>query len=255
MACQGFLFCTFLNSSIFSTLEVMESYQSPKVSIKQWAEEDRPREKLLLKGRSALSEAELIGILLGSGTKTLSAVDLAKQILASVDNNLNALAKLTVKDLTKFNGIGEAKAISIVSALELGRRRKSEEIQKKPIIRASQQVYHLMIGDLVDLSHEEFWILLLKRNNEVIKKVRISSGGIAGTVADCRIIFKHGLEELASSIILVHNHPSGNLKPSEADIRFTNKMKEAGQLLEMPITDHVIVTDSGYYSFADEGMI
>lgn len=233
----------------------MESYPTTKISIKQWAEEDRPREKLLLKGRAALSEAELIGILLGSGTKTLSAVDLAKQILASVDNNLNALAKLTVKDLTKFNGIGEAKAISIVSALELGRRRKSEEVQKKPIIRSSQQVFDLMIGDLADLSHEEFWVVFLKRNNEVIRKLRVSSGGIAGTVADCRIIFKHGLDELASCIILVHNHPSGNLKPSEADIRFTRKMKEAGQLLEMPITDHLIITDVGYYSFADEGMM
>lgn len=233
----------------------MESYPPSKISIKQWAEEDRPREKLLLKGRAALSEAELIGILLGSGTKTLSAVDLAKQILSSVENNLNALAKLSVKDLMKFNGIGEAKAISIVSALELGRRRKSEEIQKKPIIRSSQQVFELMIGDLADLRHEEFWVIFLKRNNEVIRKQRISSGGISGTVADCRLIFKYGLDELASSIILVHNHPSGNLKPSEADIRFTNKMKEAGQLLEIVVTDHLIVTDSGYFSFTDEGML
>jgi len=233
----------------------MEPYDPAKISIKQWAEEDRPREKLLAKGRSALTEAELIGILLGSGTKTMSAVDLAKHILSSVNNNLNELAKLTVKDLMKFNGIGEAKAIAIVSALELGRRRKSEEIIRKPLIRTSRHLFELMIGDLSDLKHEEFWIVLLKRNNEVIRKVRISTGGLAGTVADCRMIFKYALDELASGIILVHNHPSGNLKPSEADIRFTKKMKEAGQLLEMPITDHVIITDASYFSFADEGMM
>ncbi len=233
----------------------MDSYNSGKVSIKQWAEEDRPREKLLLKGRSVLTEAELIGILLGSGNSSQSAVDLAKDILRSVDNNLNALAKLTVKDLMKFKGIGEAKAITIVSALELGRRRKLEGALIRPKIKSSQDAYDLVNGDFQDLDHEEFWVILLKRNNEVIRKVRISSGGIAGTVADSRLIFKQALDELASSIILVHNHPSGNLKPSQADIQLTKRMKEAGQLLEMGVLDHLIVTDAGYFSFADEGMM
>lgn len=233
----------------------MESYESTNVSIKLWAEEDRPREKLLLKGRSALSEAELIGILIGSGNAKQTAVDLSKEILRSVDHNLNALAKLSVKDLMKFNGIGEAKAISIVAALELGRRRKSEEITRKPIIKSSETVYEIMSGDLGDLQHEEFWILLLKRNNELIKKVRISAGGVAGTVADSRIIFKHALEELASTIVLVHNHPSGNLKPSTADTQLTKRLVEAGKLMEISVVDHLIITDSGYFSFADEGMV
>ncbi|MEQ9230954.1 MAG: DNA repair protein RadC [Cyclobacteriaceae bacterium] len=233
----------------------MESYSPANVSIKQWAEEDRPREKLLLQGRSALTEAELIGILLGSGNQKQTAVDLAKEILRSVDNNLNSLAKLTVKDLIKFNGIGEAKAITIVSALELGRRRKSEEISRKPIIKSSETAYDIMVGDLGDLRHEEFWILLLKRNNELIKKVRISAGGVAGTVADTRIIFKQALEELASSIILVHKHPSRKLKPSTADTQLTKRMVEAGKLLEISVVDHLITTDAGYFSFADEGMI
>ncbi len=233
----------------------MESYSPANISIKQWAEEDRPREKLLLQGRSALTEAELIGILLGSGNQKQTAVDLAKEILRSVDNNLNSLAKLTVKDLMKFNGIGEAKAITIVSALELGRRRKSEEISRKPIIKSSETAYDIMVGELGDLRHEEFWILLLKRNNELIRKVRISAGGVAGTVADTRIIFKQALEELASSIILVHNHPSGNLKPSATDSQLTKRMVEAGKLLEISVVDHLIITDAGYFSFADEGMI
>ncbi len=233
----------------------MESYPSGNISIKQWAEEDRPREKLLQKGRSALTEAELIGILLGSGNQKQTAVDLAKEILRSVDNNLNALAKLTVKDLMKFKGIGEAKAITIVSALELGRRRKSEEVVSKPFIRSSKMAYDLMEGDLADLQHEEFWILLLKRNNELIKKIRVSTGGVSGTIADIRIIFKHALEELATSIILTHNHPSGNLKPSTQDIRLTKQMVEAGRLLEIHVSDHLIITDTGYTSLADEGLM
>lgn len=208
-----------------------------------------------MKGRAALSDAELIGILLGSGTKTLSAVDLAKQILASVGNNLNQLAKLSVKDLMKFNGIGEAKAISIVSALELGRRRKSEDPTDRVKIQSSQQAYDLITSDLADLQHEEFWIILLKRNSELIKKIRISTGGLAGTVADVRLIFKYGLEELASSIILVHNHPSGALKPSHQDVAMTKRMIEAGKLLDITVVDHLIYTDSGYFSFADQGMM
>lgn len=225
------------------------------LGIKSWAEEDRPREKLLLKGKASLSEAELIGILIGSGTSSISAVDLAKQILNGSDNNLNELARLSVKDLTKYKGIGEAKAISIVAALELGRRRKDTESIKKPKITSSSDVYNLVKPDLLDLSHEEFWVLLLTRNNQVIKKQLISSGGVSGTVADPKLIFKSALEELASSIILIHNHPSGNLKPSDQDVKLTKKMVEAGRTLEIPVIDHVIFTNESYFSFADEGIL
>jgi DNA repair protein RadC len=225
------------------------------LNILSWAEEDRPREKLLLKGKSALSDAELIGILLGSGTVSMSAVDLAKLILNDVDNNLNSLAKLSVKDLQKFKGIGEAKAITIVSALELGRRRRESEAPKKQRITSSRDAYDIIKPHLMDLAHEEFWILLLNRANIVMKKVQISAGGVAGTVADPKIIFKTALENLCSAIILVHNHPSGNLQPSQADRELTRKMKEAGHLLEIPVLDHLIVTDQSYYSFADEGIL
>ena len=225
------------------------------LKILSWAEEDRPREKLLMKGKSALSDAELIGILIGSGTISMSAVDLAKIILNDVNNNLNELAKLSVKDLQKFKGIGEAKAISIMSALELGRRRKESDLPKKLRITSSKDVYDMMAANLLDLPHEEFWVLLLNRANAVIKKVQISAGGVAGTVADPKLIFKTALENLASSIILVHNHPSGNMMPSQADKELTKKMKEAGKLLDIPVLDHVIFADRVFYSFADEGIL
>ena len=227
----------------------------PTTKILSWAEEDRPREKLLLKGKAALSDAELIGILLGSGTVSLSAVDLAKQILGSVDNNLTNLAKLSIKDLEKFKGIGEAKAITIVAALELGRRRKASELPQRQTITSSHDVFTLMQPHLLDLPHEEFWVVLLNRANVVMKKVQISVGGVAGTVADPKLIFKTALENLASSMILVHNHPSGNLKPSQADKDLTHKLKEAGRYLEIPILDHLIITETSYYSFADEGIL
>lgn len=225
------------------------------LNIKTWAEEDRPREKLLLKGKAALSDAELIAILIGSGTAKLTAVDVAKLILAAVGNDLNELARLTVKDLMKHKGIGEAKAISIVSALELGRRRKETAATAKTRITCSTDIYNYIKPQLLDLPHEEFWIILLNRANVVMKKESISSGGVAGTVADPKIIFKKALEQLASSIILVHNHPSGNIKPSTADISLTRKMKEAGQFLDLPVLDHLIFTDNDYYSFADEGIL
>ncbi len=228
---------------------------SSYLGIKSWAEEDRPREKLLLKGKAALSEAELIAILIGSGTPSVSAVELSKQILNSFNNSLHELARLSVKDLMKFKGIGEAKAISIVSALELGRRRKESEITKKPKITSAADVIDLVKGELLDLPHEEFWMLLLNRSNLVIKKQLISSGGVSGTIADPKIIFKSALEELASYIILIHNHPSGNLNPSQQDIQLTKKMSEAGKLLEIPVLDHIIFTNEGYYSFADEGIL
>lgn len=219
-------------------------------AIKDWAEEDRPREKLLKKGRSTLSNAELIALLIGSGNKTLSAVELARKILHFVGNDLNELAKLSIKDLQKFNGIGEAKAISIAGAIELGRRRKAEISLSRPIISTSEHAYQLMIQDLADLKHEEFWILLLKRNNELIKKVRVSVGGVSGTIVDAKIIFRHALEELATGIVLVHNHPSGNLRPSDKDKRLTKQLVAGGKILDVKVVDHLIVTDKGFYSFS-----
>ena len=231
------------------------SHYPERTSIKSWAEADRPREKLLLKGRSVLSDAELIAILISSGNKEDSAVELSKKILDRVSNNLNELGKLSVKDLMKFKGIGEAKAIGIVAALELGRRRKGSDMIKRQKITSSKDIFELFKPMLTDLPHEEFWILLLNRANKVIKPIRISQGGVSGTVADTKIIFLSAIESLASSIILCHNHPSGNLKPSDSDISLTRKLKEAGKVLEIGVLDHIIFSDNGYYSFADEGMM
>jgi DNA repair protein RadC len=233
----------------------MEKQTPEFLNIKSWAAEDRPREKLLLKGKAALSDAELIAILLGTGTTTTSAVDLAKKVLQGAGNNLNELARLSLKDMMKIKGIGEAKAISIAAALELGRRRKESETDEKPKITSSKDVFDQLKADLLDLPHEEFWILLLNRANRVTKKHQISSGGVAGTVADPKIIFKIAVEELASAIILAHNHPSGNLTPSQADIDLTRKLKEAGKLLEIQVLDHIIIAGKNYYSFADESML
>lgn len=227
----------------------------PSLAIKSWAEEDRPREKLLLKGKAALSDAELIAILIGSGTPKLTAVDVAKLILTAVSNDLNELAKLTVNDLKKHKGIGEAKAIAIVSALELGRRRKETAAAARTTITCSTDIYNYMKPHLLDLPHEEFWVILLNRANVIMKRIPVSIGGVAGTVADPKIIFKHAIEHLASAIVLVHNHPSGNIKPSAADISLTKKVKEAGALFDLPVLDHLIFADQAYYSFADEGIL
>jgi DNA repair protein RadC len=233
----------------------MKIEEDQPMNIKNWAPEDRPREKLLLKGMSALSDAELIAILLGSGTAKLSAVDVAKKVLAHVENNLDSLAKLSVKELMKAKGIGEAKAVTIVAALELGRRRKDQSPDEKPKIESSKTAFELIRGDLMDLPHEEFWVMLCNRANRLIKKKRVSEGGVSGTVADPKIIFKLAVDGLASGIIVVHNHPSGNLKPSESDINLTRKIKEAGKLLEISLLDHLIIAHDRYYSFADEGML
>lgn len=227
----------------------------PLLGIKSWAEEDRPREKLLEKGRHVLADAELIAILIGSGNKNETAVELSRRILAAVSNNLNELSKLSVQELCKFKGIGDAKAISIVAALELGRRRKEAETVKREKIVTSNDVFELMQPLLVDLPHEEFWLLMLSRGNMVVKKQLISRGGIAGTVVDTRIIFKTAVENYASSIIICHNHPSGNLQPSVEDIRITKQVKDAGKIMELPLLDHLIITDNGFYSFADEGVL
>ena len=225
------------------------------LNIKSWSPEDRPREKLLLKGTSALSDAELVAILIGSGTPKMSAVELSKKILLQGNNNLNELARLSVKDLMKIKGIGEAKAITIVAALELGRRRKEQDPEEKPKINSSKDAFDLLKGEMMDLPKEEFWVLLMNRANRVIKKKRVSEGGVSGTVADPKIIFKLALEELASGIIVAHNHPSGNLQASQSDIDLTRKLKEAGKFLEIQLLDHLIIANQKYLSFADEGMI
>lgn len=232
----------------------MENYKEA-ITIKSWALEDRPREKLLDKGRHLLSEAELIAILIGSGSKNESAVELAKRILVNVNNNLNELGKLTVSELMKFKGIGEAKAISIIAALELGRRRKESELLKRDKVTSSREAYDIMKSHFMDLPHEEFWVLMLNRANLLVKKELISKGGIAGTVVDAKIIFKTAVDNYASSIIVCHNHPSGNIHPSDADIRLTRTLHEAGKIMEIPLLDHLIIAEKNYYSFGDEGLL
>ena len=232
--------------------------EEPKdfLAIKDWAEEDQPREKLLLKGKAALSDAELITILLRTGVTGSSALDISKKIINHVNGDLNALGKLSVSDLKKIaKGLGDTKAITIVAALELGRRRQSSEIREKPLITSSADSFHYIYGELADLMHEEFYVLYLNRANRVMAHKHISSGGVSGTTADLKIILKHGIEILASSMIAVHNHPSGNLKPSQADIELTKKLKEAAKLIDILLLDHLIIGDRKYYSFADEGMI
>jgi DNA repair protein RadC len=225
------------------------------LKIKSWSPEDRPREKLLAKGTPVLSDAELVAILVGTGTATISAVELAKRVLKTVDNNLHELARLSVKDLMKVKGIGEAKAITIIAALELGRRRRDADADEKPRICGSRDCFEILKAHLQDIHHEEFWVLLLNRANRMVKKHQISQGGVAGTVADPKIIFKLALGELASGIILAHNHPSGNLTASQADIDLTKKLKEAGKLLEIQVLDHLIIAGQKYFSFADEGIL
>lgn len=227
-----------------------------KKPINQWAEDDRPREKLLLKGKYALSDAELIAILIGSGNKTQSAVELAQEIMDNAGNNLIELSKFTVQDLTsRFNGIGTAKAISIIAALELGKRRLMAQALEKKKITCSRDAYEMLIPFLADRYTEEFRILLLDRANQVITNLSVGQGGFSGTVADPKKIFKEALSYSASGIILSHNHPSGNLNPSELDIKLTNKLKHAGEHLEINILDHIIVTSDNYFSFADEGKL
>jgi len=225
------------------------------LSIKQWAEEDKPREKLLLKGKAALSDAELLAILIGSGTGGVSAVDLSKQILSHFENDLNMLGKANLKDLMQFKGIGEAKAITIIAATELGKRRQLTQVKEKPKITSSADAYNCLYSVMEDLNHEVFKILLLNRNNKVTRIETISTGGVAGTIVDPKVIFKKALDEQSSSIILSHNHPSGNLKPSQADLDITKKLVKAGKTLEINVLDHIIISEKGYYSFLDEGLI
>ena len=222
--------------------------------ITNWSEDDKPREKLMLKGKSVLSDAELIAILIGSGSRNESAVDLSKRILASVDNNLNALGKLSLSQLMQFRGIGEAKAISIIAALELGRRRRGEDAVELKKITSSKIIFEIMQPIIGELPHEEFWIIYMNNLNKVISKSQLSKGGITGTLVDVRIVFKTALEMGATALILCHNHPSGTLIPSDADKQITRKLKLAGDSLEIKVLDHLIVTETSYYSFADEGI-
>ncbi|WP_374165430.1 DNA repair protein RadC [Arcticibacter sp. MXS-1] len=232
----------------------MKPYK-PKITIKSWAEEDRPREKLLSQGRRNLTDAELIAILIGSGSREETAVELSRRILHSLENDLEKLGRLSVNELSKFKGIGEAKAISIIAALELGRRRRESDAQKQVKITGSRDVYNLLSRYYADLNHEEFWVVLLSRSNNVISRQLISKGGQSGTIADPKIIFQTALENHAAGLILSHNHPSGNLKPSQADLALTRKLTEAGGFLDMPVLDHIIFSNSSFFSFADEGLM
>lgn len=226
-----------------------------KLSIKDWSSDDQPREKLLKKGKNVLSNAELIAILIGSGNNKESAIELSKKILDSVQNDLSLLSKMNAKELMMFRGIGEAKAVSIISALELGRRKKDHQSQKKQAIKSSADAYSLVRHLLEDLDHEEFWVLFLNRANQEISKHQISSGGQNATIVDPKIIFKLALEYKSSGIILFHNHPSGNLIASDSDKSITSKLVKAGSLLEINVLDHIIVGENNYFSFADEGII
>lgn len=224
-------------------------------SIKNWNEDDRPREKMLLKGRVALSDAELIAILISSGSRNESAVSLSQRILASVDNNLSELGRMSISKLMEFKGIGEAKAVTIAAATELGRRRRTGEALERKKITSSNSVFEFIQPIIGELPHEEFWILYLNNSNKVIKSAQLSKGGITGTVVDVRLAFKEALQLGAVGIILAHNHPSGTLKPSQADIQLTKKLKTAGDSLDIKVLDHLIITEKAYFSFADENML
>ncbi len=224
-------------------------------SIKNWSEDDRPREKLLQKGKNVLSNAELIAILIGSGNKSESAVTLSKRILASVETSLSEIGKLTVIDLMKFKGIGTAKAITIVAAIELGKRRSGEKVLKKKKITSSNSVFEIMQPIIGELPHEEFWIVYLNNSNKILQKTQLSKGGITGTLVDVRLVLKNAIQLGAVGIILVHNHPSGTLRPSQSDKQLTQKLKNAGNSLDIKVLDHLIITENAYFSFADENLL
>lgn len=232
-----------------------QPYPKKRLSIKEWSVEDRPREKLLTRGISALGDAEILAILVGSGTRNETAVEVAQRILYSCNHSLSELGRLNVKELCRIKGIGEARAITIIAALELGRRRASSEPIERQKIGSSNDVVDLFQPILADLHHEEFWIVLLNRANKIIEKHRISQGGLSGTITDIRLIMRHAIDSLASGLILVHNHPSGNCSPSQADQAVTKKIKEAANTFDISVLDHVIITGGDCYSFADEGLM
>ena len=225
------------------------------MSIKFLAEDDRPREKFLLKGKSALSDSELLAIILGSGNNEDSAVELARKILASVDYNWQKLSKLSIKDLMKFKGIGEAKAISVAAALEIGRRKAAQEIPEKEKVTSVNDLYKIFSQYLSDLQTEEFWAIFLNQKNHVIYKTQISKGGISGTLVDVRVIFRIAIEHFATSLVVAHNHPTGNLTPSQPDISITRRIKEAGDLLDIKLLDHLIIGENSFFSFSEQGLL
>lgn len=231
------------------------SAKDRRTPIRDWAEDDKPREKLVSKGKSSLSDAELIAILIGSGNTEESAVELSRRILQHSHNNLVELSKVNLSDLMQFKGIGQAKGISIIAALELGRRRRSAEAIGKPAVKSSRDAFEALYSSVTDLDHEQFWVLLLDQANKVLRTERISQGGITGTVADPKKIFKAALNISACNIILCHNHPSGQLKPSDADIKLTKKLVASGDMLDIKVIDHLIIGQDEYFSFADEGML
>ena len=233
----------------------MGSNGNGRLSIRDWARDDQPREKLMAHGPGALSDAELLAILIRSGSVKESGLDLAKRIMGDAGQDLHKLGKLGVAELVKYNGMGEAKAITIVAALELGRRRRSTDAQERPSITTSASAHELIRSKLAELPNEVFWLILLDRGNRLLELRKVSEGGLHGTVADPKVIFKMALDHRASSIVLCHNHPSGQLRPSEEDIRLTRKLTDGGRLLDIAIHDHLIVASSGYYSFADNGML
>lgn len=225
------------------------------MSIKFLAEDDRPREKFLLKGKTSLSDSELLAIILGSGNNEDSAVELARKILASVGNNWQNLSKLSIKDLMKFKGIGEAKAISVAATLEIGRRKASQETPEKTSISSAKDSYNIFSQHLSDLRTEEFWAIFLNQKNQIVYKTQISKGGISGTLVDVRVLFRIALEHFATSIIVAHNHPSGSLKPSLEDIQITKNIKNAGEILNVTLLDHLIIGDNSFFSFAEESLL
>lgn len=233
----------------------MKPGPTSKLSIPEWSKDDRPRERLLARGAKALSDAELVAILIRSGTPTDSALDLARIILNKVGNDLHRLAGLGVNDLMRVHGVGEAKAMSIIAALELGQRRRDLTVSQRPLISDSRAAFELLHPVLGDLPYEEFWLLLLDRGNRLMHRTKVSQGGMHGTVADPKLIFREALDQRASSVILCHNHPSGQLRPSAEDIQLTRKLVEGGRFLDIHVQDHLIVTSGGYYSFADNGQL
>lgn len=225
------------------------------LSIKKWAADDRPREKLIARGVKSLSDAELLAILIGSGTKNVSAVEVGRTLLSNSDNKLSQLGRKSISDFVKTKGIGEAKAITIIAALELGLRRKHTEISEKPKITSSKEAFDFIHSFISDIAHEEFWVVFLNRSNRIIDKYKLSQGGISGTVIDVRLLLKRALEVLASSLVICHNHPSGNLQPSDNDIKITDKIKTAAQQMDIKLLDHLIIFDNSYLSFCDEGLL
>jgi DNA repair protein RadC len=224
-------------------------------SIKMWSPDDRPREKLLSKGTVALSDAELLALLIGTGTRDESAVDIARKILKSIDNDLQALGKLGLKDFTQFHGMGEAKSVVLLAALELGKRRRAGEFKQGTKVRSSREVYERFLEYMSHLKHEEFWVMCLSRAQQVISVNKIGEGGLSATIADPKKVFRVALENNAACIIVAHNHPSGNLQPSPEDNKLTNRLRENGSMMDCPLLDHLVVTDNGYYSYADEGTL